>query len=381
MVILSGEELELKGEALSVPESIEIVKGNENRLFEQYAGEHPRRVQTLSAWIYLNQIYQSDSLFAMQEEPRKAITQEMGRIRREDNAFIEELDSDSYLRWYLQVRKLVNSVPVVAQIRTEEIPQTIQGFRELDHTDERLHRSGLLGDVIESHVWLIENSGRSLDSVFVELDHSIDILTDQLAFEPALFNEIMEYLFDLLQQRSLYTSSEHLALSLLDSYSDLIRSRLASKLEIYRTTKPGNTAPDIDFTKSTLRPNGIIATRLSEIDADYILVIFAAGWCPHCRQMKPELLEHYPAWREAGVEVVLVSLDDSPESFEQFASDLNLISTTDFQRWDSPMVKEYHVNSIPAMVLLDQNLEILIHPNSIQHMDAWVDWYLVQGKR
>lgn len=381
VVVLSGEDIELRGESLSYPESIELLNGAENLAFERYASEHPRREQTLSAWIYLQRIYQSDSLFATHPEPRQDIIQEIERIRAEDDAFIEELPIDSYIRWYLPVRRLVQSVPVVAQFRTEDLPETIQAFRHMDHTDHRLYKSGLLGDVIESHVWLIENSGRSLDSVFVELNHSIDILTEQLLQEPELFNEIHEYLFDLLEQRSLFTSAEHLALTLLENHHQLLTSRLASKLERYRAMKPGSIAPDIIFPAETLLPEGIRATQLSEVDADYILVLFAAGWCPFCRQMKPELLEHYPAWREMGVEVVLVSLDESPETFEQFSSDFSFIRTTDYQRWESPMVKDYHVHSIPSMVLLSRDLEILIHPNSIGHMEAWVDWYLVQAYR
>ena len=381
VVVLSGEDIELRGQSLALPETIELLSGQQNLLFEQYASEHPRREQALSAWTYLSQIYQADSLFAVQPVPREAISQEMERIRQEDNDFIESLPADSYIHWYLPVRRLVSSVPVVAQFRTGEIPQTIRAFRELDHTDARLYKSGLLADVLESHVWLIENSGRSLDSVFVELNHSIDILTGQLAPEPGLFNEIMEYLFDLLEQRSLFTSSEYLALSLLENHPDLLTSRLASKLELYRAMKVGGTAPDILFNENTLFPDGVDAGSLSEIDAQYILVVFAAGWCPYCRQMKPELLEHYPAWREADVEVLLVSLDENPEDFEQFAGDLPFIRTSDYQRWNSPMVRDYQVHSIPAMVLLDQNLEIVLHPNSVGHTTAWVDWYLVKGNQ
>ena len=63
-VILSGEDLELIGEALSYPETINITKGQENQWFEQYAKEHPRREQALSAWVYLEKIYTLDSLFS-----------------------------------------------------------------------------------------------------------------------------------------------------------------------------------------------------------------------------------------------------------------------------------------------------------------------------
>ena len=43
IVILSGEDIKLKGESFSHPETIDILKGRENLLFEQYATEHPRR--------------------------------------------------------------------------------------------------------------------------------------------------------------------------------------------------------------------------------------------------------------------------------------------------------------------------------------------------
>ena len=251
----------------------------------------------------------------------------------------------------------------------------------MDATDERLYKSGLLGDVIESHVWLIENSGRALNAVFVELNQSIDILTEQLIPEHDLFNEIMEYLFDLLEERSLFTSSEYLAMSLLEDHGEMLSSRLARKLERYRAMKIGSTAPDILFGEHALLPEGVAASRLSEVDAQYILVVFAAGWCPYCRQMKPELLEHYPAWRDAGVEVVLISLDETSEDFERFTGGLPLIRTSDFQGWNSPIVKDYHVQSIPALILLDNRREILLHPNGVAHIQAWVDWYLVQGRR
>ena len=52
-VILSGEDIVIAGEVLSYVETIKITKGKENQWFEQYAKEHPKRDQALSAWIYL----------------------------------------------------------------------------------------------------------------------------------------------------------------------------------------------------------------------------------------------------------------------------------------------------------------------------------------
>lgn len=269
----------------------------------------------------------------------------------------------------------------MAQYRTEEIPETIEAFKQIDYTDERLYKSGLLKEVIESHVWLIENSGRSLDLVFVELNKSIDGMIENLSGDKQRLNEIADFLFDLLESRSLFKSSEYLALSLLNRHGELLNTRLSKKLEIYRAMKIGNTAPDIIFTEATYKPDDRNASRLSELQSDYTLVVFAASWCEHCQEMVTELKSKYTGWRNQGVEVVLVSLDEMPDDFSRFVSGHPFISTTDYQKWDSPIVMGYHVNSIPAMVLLDSEREILLHINSIRQMDAWVDWYLVQENR
>jgi hypothetical protein len=110
----------------------------------------------------------------------------------------------------------------------------------MDYTDPRLYKSGLLQDVIESHFWLIENSGRSLDSVFIEMNISIDHLIDNIATDEKKFNEITGYLFKLLERRSLFGSSEYLALKVLNEVSCTIDKDLAAQLESYRAMKPGN---------------------------------------------------------------------------------------------------------------------------------------------
>jgi hypothetical protein len=46
-VILSGEDIEIVGEALGYIETIKIINGKENQWFEKYAKEHPRRDQAM----------------------------------------------------------------------------------------------------------------------------------------------------------------------------------------------------------------------------------------------------------------------------------------------------------------------------------------------
>jgi hypothetical protein len=254
VVILSGESLKLKGESIAMPESIEIVEGKENQLFEQYASEHPRREQTLSAWDYLTKIYRKDSLFAVHEIPKQTIETEKRRIKTEDSLFLAGLPQNSYVSYYLPLRKLVSSVSTIAQYRTEEIPATIQAFREIDYTDKRFYKSGLLQETIEAHFWLIENSGRPLDSVYIEMNKSVDVMMENLVTDEKKFNEITDNLFRLLEQRSLFGASEYLALKVLNEVSCTINSDLAAQLESYRAMKKGNIAPDFEFNGDVFAP-------------------------------------------------------------------------------------------------------------------------------
>jgi thiol-disulfide isomerase/thioredoxin len=383
-VILSGEDIEIVGEALSHTETIRITKGQENKWFEQYAKEHPRREQALSAWVYLEKIYTSDNLFSVQQKPNKAIQSEKQRISSEDSTFLARLPKESFVSWFLPTRKLVSSVSTVAQYRTEEMPATIAAFRALDYTDQRLYKSGLFKDAIESHFWLLENSGRSLDSVFIEMKVSIDAMMEKLVLDEFKLNEVINYLFDLLERHSLFQASEYLALKVLNQTSCTIDSDLAKQLESYRAMRKGNTAPDIIFKGDNFAPGygqNNSPTKLSDLKNKYTVVVFGASWCPKCTEELPEIAKQYSKWKAQGVEVVFVSLDENKELFKNFTSIFPFISFCDYQKWNSTAVQDYYVFGTPTMYLLNEKREILLRPNSVKQMDGWVDWYLVQGNK
>jgi thiol-disulfide isomerase/thioredoxin len=383
-VILSGEDIELNGEALSYPESIKVTKGQENQWFGQYAREHPRREQALSAWIYLDKIYMLDSLFSVHERPSTSIQTEKQRIKTEDAAFVAQLPRESYVSWFLPTRKLVSSVSTVAQYRSEEIPATITAFRNLDYTDQRLYKSGLFKDAMESHFWLLENSGKPLDSVYIEMRHSIDAMMVKLVKDEQKLNEVSNYLFDLLERHSLFQASEHLALAVLNQTSCTIATDLANKLETYRAMKIGNIAPDLVFNKEILAPGyvgGEIPKKLSELKSKYTLVVFGASWCPKCTEEIPLLANNFAKWKQQDIEVVYVSLDVNEQQFKSFAGIFPFVSICDYQKWDSQAVKSYYVFATPTMYLLDDKREILLRPTSVSHLEACVDQYLVQGNK
>ncbi len=71
LILDKGEQIELSGEDLSIPETVKVLSGKQNQAFAQYASEHPKREQTLSAWKYLDNIYKLDPLFAKDKATKK----------------------------------------------------------------------------------------------------------------------------------------------------------------------------------------------------------------------------------------------------------------------------------------------------------------------
>ncbi len=257
---------------------------------------------------------------------------------------------------------------MVAQYRTEEIPSTIAAFRNMDYTDPRLYKSGLFKDAMDNHFWLLENSGKSLDSVFVEMKISIDAMMKHLVKNEKKLNEVTDHLFNLLEQHSLFTASEYLALKVLNEVNCTIDNDLAKQLETYRAMKTGKIAPDIVFSSP-----GKPFAKLSDVKTKYKLVVFGSSWCSKCVEEIPKLKIFYTQWKSNyDLEIVLISLDTDKEKYAAFTKDFPWINSCDYKSWESEAVRAYYVFGTPTMFLLDAAGKILAKPVSADHVDAWM---------
>lgn len=374
IVILTDEPVTLQLEADQLDIEWKINQGQENIAFKSYTTEQPKREQALSAWRFLYNLYASDTIYLEGKQSLNAITRETERVHQKEAAFFNKLPSESYLRWYIPTRKLLASVSQVAQYRTEEIPATGEALRQLDFTDQRLYKSGLLKEAIDNHIWFIENSSGSLEQVFTDLNTSIDGILEQLKEDNEKFNLVVSRLFEVLEERSLFTSSEYLSKKLLaGDVCGCLNPDLEKRLHKYGNMATGQTAPDIVFTEYTYFPEGISVKKLSELEADHYLVVFAASWCGHCTKSIPEIAKMYPELQDKNIEVVLISLDENPKDFAQFAAPLPFISTTDYNKWGSKAAIDYQVYATPSYFMLDKDLKIVMKLKSVEHIKAWVE--------
>jgi len=246
----------------------------------------------------------------------------------------------------------------------------------MDFNDPRWKSSGILDDILEGHYWLLENSGRSLDSVFIEMNKSTDHIIENLESNDALYNDITQFVFRLMERRSLFKSSEYLAIRLLTQDACVLEDKFAKQLESYRAMKKDTNAPDILFDGykaiQGIKLKGDIT--LSQLGYNTTLLFFGSSECPRCKEDLNKMKSKAIDWNEKGLDMIFISLDEDQEAFESFSKEFPWLSYCDFKGWESQAVKDYYVFATPTMFLLDKDRKILVRPSSVEQVDAWVEY-------
>lgn len=374
-IVVNEPDIIIKGTHLQQPDSIVFENSIENRLFTQYAVEHNQREAALAGWKFLLPQYKAVPQLKKQKQSYVLIQDEIQRLKSEDKQFLQDIDKSTYVSWFLPLRKLIDDMPVSARRDTERIPQNIADFRSIDFADNRLYHSGIMNDLLIGHYMLLENMGQSLDSIAVQMNFSTNYLIANLDGHDELLNKVTDFIFGLMERRSLFTASEYLALTMLTQNSCVLEDDLSNKLETYRAMKVGNIVSDIKFSGITKvngeEVNGI--TTLSELNNKATLVIFGASWCPGCIEDILKIASYYKKWKAKGLVIIYISLDTDEKTFTKFSKEFPWLSYCDLQGWESKVAKDYYVFSTPTMFLLDKNRKILIRPVSVEHVNAWVE--------
>ena len=88
-------------------------------------------------------------------------------------------------------------------------------------------------------------------------------------------------------------------------------------------------------------------------------IYFSAHWCPPCRQFTPQLVKFYQDCKKnkKSFEIVFVSFDHTAKDMSNYMTEAKMpwLALPYGSKFVEQLAKEYNVNGIPTLIILDQN--------------------------
>ncbi|MGR3316915.1 MAG: thioredoxin-like domain-containing protein [Candidatus Anammoxibacter sp.] len=372
----------------SLADNIEIIQSVENKLYYEFLrlSEHNQRKQTL-----LNQLkalYQQDRspLTGTKKHDSfyKRIDTEIDDLNESQDVYLKQLASNNPQTFVANMlTTLQNPIPKKG-ISAEEKKTFIRDhfFDRVDFSEISLLRTNVIPTKIMSYFVLYNNGNLSTDQQEEAFIKAVDVVMSEVEVNDTMYDFVLdiitrtfeksdyELVFTYITENYVLADSCKNESAGVDEFELADRkSELKNKIERIRKLAVGKTAPEIIMGKQ-----GGDNQKLTDIKAEYTLVLFWASWCQHCGVMLPQVKEIYNEYKDNGLEVVAISIDKDKGAWVEaiVKGGYSWINYCDLAGWDSKAAVDYNVWATPKMYLLDKDKKIIAKPLTVDELEEIV---------
>ncbi len=347
-IILNGQEITFTAPNADNIGGFTFENDAENEAFKNYLN---KELQWLTVMVQTENYKPGDKDYALAQELRTKASLDI-------NQFMNTVPANYYLKDYLKLRHSIQGMRVATQLASFDNQKYVEAFKKIDLTGKTVQSCACSEDILTNAYQLVEAQGLVNDAKTKALNRITDHTMNQASFDEDQFILAGTFIYNMFEQKNYSDANEHLSLLILEGDGCAVDETkdVTRRFEQYRKMKIGNTAADISINDNQ---------SLYQLDNTYKLVVFWASWCAHCMQEIPQLQKMYPQLKNAGVEVVTVSLDTDKNEYNQVAKNHEWLSYCDFKKWETPAAKAYYVSTTPALFLLNKDNQIVAKPKGV----------------
>ena len=121
---------------------------------------------------------------------------------------------------------------------------------------------------------------------------------------------------------------------------------------------PNITDYRLDFTVVDLKGDSI---KLSSLKGKVLILDFWASWCGPCRFSNKYLVKMYSKYKDKGLEILSVSLDEETKDWKKAVSKdkITWIQGIDRGGWDAMAAIKWQVDALPSSFVVNKNGDVV----------------------
>jgi peroxiredoxin len=360
-----GKNISIYTDIKGVLDSLKIIESGSNKLFYSF--------------LRLNRLYKTKtellnliiSRFPKDDPFYNSSRQRLNELQNEYLEFVNitsQIEPASFVARYIRNSQLpivdIN-IPVEKQIDFYKS----SALYHINFNDASLINSDLFTNKTIEYLSYYGNPQYPKELLEKEFMKAVDTLLNKAKVNQLVYQHITEYMIDGFKRFGF----DHVLDYIVENYvikDDLCLDEktgglIKRRIDQARILKVGSTAPEITLPDSIGRQ-----IKLSKINAGKILVVFYASWCPHCKELLPQLNKMVKNQTEKNIEVFAISLDTKREDWLNFisANCQSLINVSDLTGWDSKAATDYFIYATPSMFLIDSDRKIISKPMTIEDL-------------
>ena len=149
-----------------------------------------------------------------------------------------------------------------------------------------------------------------------------------------------------------------------------VGKRLAAQIEVGEQVELLAVAPNF-----TLPDTAGNLVSMYSIKGKLKIIDFWASWCGPCRMENPNMVKLYNDFKDKGLVVISVSLDERKAAWLQAVKKDGMPWThlSSLKGWKCEAVKQYQVDAVPFILVLDENNRILAKQIRAEKLRAFVE--------